>query len=175
MLFLAVIAVLSSCGSSANTVAVTDPIVPQIDPIVIELDNFQGHSFIGERSYISYFDKQVKGQVPTVASMVKTGVMTSALALVFKNSEASVSEPRVNKKGTSYSFTIHAREAEFFNRELRTSWRISVTVNADGSANVIIESDSINTVSGSRTWRFFGHVNRERTEALKAMVGTPVK
>lgn len=142
-------------------------IVPQTDPLIVELDSFGGRQFTGERSYIGIFNNQVTAVIPTVAGMARTGVVTSTRALTFDKAPAEISKARIGKKGNSYSFSVDTRDGTFFNRDINGTWRINMTVRNDGFVDVSIESESIATVYQSRVWYFVGHVNKDRTEAAK--------
>lgn len=169
LVYLAFILCLCSCGTASRSVETVNPnpIVPQTDPLVVELESFEGYTFGGERSFLALYNNMIKGQIPTVAGMIRTGIMTSNYALTFDKCEARISEPRIDKKGTSYSFTVNARDAQFFNSWTTSDWRIMYTVFSDGRVNVNVESDRIGAVGRTRTWRFYGHVNKDRTEAAK--------
>jgi len=176
-LFLAIIAttLLGACGTTAQTS--TEPpvtnLVAQTDPLVIELDYFENRTFGADRAYITICDNVVKGQIPTVNGMVttKVSVFASRYALQFDNCKARVYEPRFNKKGNQYSFTVYVDDAQFFDSFRDTDWRLSFTVDAGGFVTMTIESTTISKVRNSSLWTFRGHVNVERTEALKMIKG----
>jgi len=176
-----VLAGLCSCGSSSKSTTGTENtsasaavsnLVMDTDPIVIELESFEGRHFVGERSFIVLADKKIKAQIPTVIGMVRTGVSTSAYALTFEGTSASISEPRADKKGKSYSFSVRANDGKFFGSRSRVAWRFNITVQNDGRVSVYVESDEISRARGSRTWWFSGYVNKERTEVAKTMLKT---
>jgi len=169
------IAISSSCGTTqaagSATSQSTYSIEAQCDPLVIEIDSFEGRNFSGERSFIAIYDNQVWGKIPTVAGMAHTGMMTSSFALTFDRSSARISDSRISKKGDNYFFTAYVQDGRFFGRSIRTDWRIGITVRFDGHVDINIDSDSIGKVYRSRTWNFTGHVNKERTEAAKLYKG----
>ena len=176
-LFLALSAVvgLCACGTTAQTsteAPVTD-IVPQTDPLVIELESFESRTFGGERAYIVICDNTVKGQIPTVTGMVtaRTFTFASRYALRFENCSARISEPKFNKKGTQYRFTVNVDDAQFFESHRDSDWRLSITIDGGGFVTMLIESATISGVHGTPTWSFRGYVNTERTRALKMMKG----
>ena len=166
---------LCACGVTAQTSTETPVtnIVPQTDPLVIELDSFESHTFGGDRAYIVINDNTVKGQIPTVNGMVasRTFAFSSRYALRFDNCRANVSEPSFNKKGTQYKFTVRVDNARFFDSFKDTDWRLSFTIDGGGFVTMLIESASISGVRGTPTWSFRGHVNAERTKALKMIKG----
>jgi len=166
----------SSCGTSQaaseNATENTYSIQAQCDPLIIEIDSFEGRNFSGERSFIAIYDNQVWGKIPTVAGMARTGMMTSTFALTFDRSSARISDPRISKKGDNYFFTAYVQDGRFFGRSIRTDWRIGITVRFDGHVDINVDSDSIAKVYRSRTWNFIGHVNKERTEAAKLYKGS---
>jgi len=176
-IFLAIIAtvLLSACGTIAqtSTEAPVTNLVAQTDPLVIELDSFENRTFTGDRAYITIYDNTVKGQIPTINGMVSTRIsaFASRYALQFDNCTAKVHEPRFNKKGNQYSFTVYVDDAKFFDSFRDTDWRLSFTVDAGGFVTMTIESTTISQVRNSSFWSFRGHVNVERTEALKMMLG----
>ena len=176
-LFLALSAAMGLCACAApaqtSTEAPVTNIVPQTDPLVIELDSFENRNFGSDRGYIIICDNTVKGQIPTVNGMVtaRTFAFSSRYALRFDNCSAKVNEPRFNKKGTQYSFTVYVNDAQFFDSFRDTDWRLSFTVDGEGFVTMRIESTTISTVRSTSTWAFRGHVNAERTEALKMLNG----
>ena len=176
-LFLVLIAAmgLCACGTTAKTgteAPVTD-IVPQTDPLVIELDSFENFSFGAERGCVIICNNIVKGQIPSVNGMVtaRMPAFSYRYALQFDNCSAKVSEPKFNKKGTQYNFSLRVNDAKFFGSLKDTDWRLSFTVDGEGYVTMRIESATIYNVRHTSTWTFQGHVNAERTEALKMIVG----
>ena len=166
---------LCACGTTAQTSTETPVtnIVPQTDPLVIGLDSFENRTFGGDRAYIVICDNTVKGQIPTVSGMVtsRSFVFSSRYALRFDNCSAKVHEPRFNKKGTEYYFTVYVDDAQFFDSTRDSDWRLSFTIDGGGFVTLHIESATISRVRSSSTWTFRGHVNAERTEALKMIKG----
>ena len=166
---------LCACGTTAQTSTETPVtnLVAQTDPLVIELESFETHTFRGDRAYIVICDNTVKGQIPTVNGMVasRTSAFASRYALRFDNCSASVYKPSFNKKGTQYSFSVRVDNARFFDSYRDSDWRLSFTIDGGGFVTMLIESTSISGVHGTPTWSFRGHVNAERTEALKMMKG----
>lgn len=142
-------------------------IVPQVNPLVIELETFEGHSLGGGRNFIGIMGDKIEGRIAYVNGMVRVGRLSGKDALVFNKCEAEVGEPRVNKKGTNYSFDVHADDASFFGSNSNTDWCLSITVYNDGGVIINISSDSITRVYGQGVWTFMGRVNTERTLTLK--------
>ena len=166
---------LCACGTTAKTSSETpvSNIVPQTDPLVIELDSFESHTFGNERAYIVICDNTVKGQIPSVNGMVTSRIsaFSSRYALQFDNCSAKVYEPKFNKKGTQYSFTVKVEDAKFFGSFRDTDWRMTFTIDGSGFVSMMIESATISSVRNTAIWSFRGHVNPERTEALKMLKG----
>ena len=176
-LFFTLTAAMGLCayGAAAQTSTETPVtnIIPQTDPLVIELDSFENRNFGKERAYIIICDNIVKGQIPTVTGMVSSRSFASACryALQFDECSARVTEPRFNKKGTQYNFTVHVDDAQFFDSIRDSDWRLSFTINGGGFVTLRIESAVISNVRSTPSWTFQGHVNAERTEALKMITG----
>ena len=164
---------LCACGTTAVTSTETPVtnIVAQTDPLVIELDAFENCPFGSDRAYIVICNNTVKGQIPTVNGMVTImrPAFSSRYALRFDNCSAKVSEPKLNKKGTRYSFTVNVDGAHFFDSVRDTDWRLSFTIDGGGSVTLRISSTSISQVRHTSTWSLQGHVNVERTEAMKML------
>ena len=174
-LFLALTAALGLCACAATTQTSTETpvtnIVPQTDPLVIELDSFENRTFGADRGYIIICDNTVNGQIPSITGMVtsRISVFSGRYALQFDNCNAKVYEPKLNKKGNQYNFTVYVDDAKFFNSFRDTDWRLSITVDAGGFVSLMIESTTISQVRNTSSWTFRGHVNTERTEALKML------
>ena len=177
-LFLALTAAmgLCACGTSAQTSSETPvtTIVPQTDPLVIELDTFENRTFGSDRAFIVICDNIVKGQIPTVNGMVTSRFFTfsSRYALQFDNCSAKVYEPKFNRKGTEYSFSVYVDNAKFFDSFIDTDWRLYFIIDGGGYVTMQIESTTLLRARSTPTWTFRGHVNTKRTEALKLMKGS---
>jgi len=173
----AIVCCVSSCGTSSQitggTAATAAPsLVVQTDPIVIELEYFESHNMNNttERSYITLYDGMIQGRIASLQTMLeRPGFPSGRYALSFDKCVAKIGEPRVNKKGTSYTFRVLAEDASFFDSIVDTDWSLTITISDDGRASVNIESESIARVYSSRSWRFNGSVNKDRTEVLKLM------
>jgi len=174
ILFLATTCCLCACGTSAQTTTETPAtnLVPQTDPLVVELDSFENRTFGADRAYITICNGVVNGQIPSVSGMITSRVaaFSGPYALLFNNCQARVYEPRLNKKGTHYSFTVYVEDAQFFNSFRDTDWRLSFTVDATGFVTMLIESTTISQVRNSSVWSFRGHVNSEAAKALQDLV-----
>jgi len=145
----------------------------QTDPLVIELEHFETHQLTGERSYITIINNTVRGQVTNQNALSsKLNKFNSRYALKFDNCEATISEPRYNKKGTKYTFEVKVKDAEFYNATVSTDWRLTITIDSNNGASVMIESSSIAQTYGSPSWMFTGRVNKDNTDALKQIKDT---
>jgi len=166
----------SNTYAKKKEAAPIDTIKVQVDPLIIDLTAFAGRELTGERTFVSLVNGEFSGRIPTVAGMVAIGVTTSSNAIVFDRVKVTPSAPHYGKKGKNYSFSMTARGATFFNRDTNSSWRIYITVEKDGFANVSIESDEIGRMNrGNRTWRFDGQVNQGRTEAAQLLLDSANK
>jgi len=153
--------------TAAEEFALEGGVIPiQNDPIFIDITRFSGREFYGEKSYIRIFNGKITAEIPSVVGMVRTGVNTSAYALTFKECNANVTEPRVDKKKKSYTFYVTATGGTFFGSWSNLRWRFTIRIKSDGSAYVDVESDEIGRLSSNRNWRFDGNINLERTKAL---------
>lgn len=160
----------ASAQKKSKETSPENAIVPQVNPLVIELETFEGRSLGGERNYIGIVGNIIQGKVSHVNGMVRTGRMSGRDALVFNKCEAEIGEASVNRKGTSYSFDVHVDDVLFFNSNPNTDWLLSITVFNDGKVSVDISSDSIARVFSQRTWTFMGRINGERTLSLKKLM-----
>lgn len=156
----------ASSAASADSETPANAITPQTDPLVLEIDSFEGRTLSGDRNYITIVNNTVQGRIGLANGMTRPGLLLGVNALTFDKSEAVVYEPKVSKKGTSYSFTVKAMDARFLTSMRDTDWRLMITVYSNGTASIDIESASIAQVYNSRIWHFYGRVNKERTEAL---------
>lgn len=174
----AVIACICSFGSTATFAQKKDKnatnenaIVPQVNPLIIEVETFEGHSLNGDRNFIGIVGNTVQGKITNVKGMDRTGRLSGRDALIFNKCEAEIGEPTVNRKGTNYSFDVHVDDVLFFNSNPNTDWLLSITVYNDGKVGIDISSDSIGRIyGGQRNWVFMGHVNRERTQSIKKII-----
>lgn len=160
----------AAAQKKAKTATPENAIVPQVNPLVIEVESFEGHSLSGERSYITIYDNTLQGRITNIQGMVRTGRLSGRDALVFNKCEAEVGEPTVSRKGNSYTFDVRVEDALFFNANPNTDWNLSITVYLDGRVSINISSASIMKVYGQNDWQFSGHINGERIIALKQMM-----
>lgn len=145
-------------------------IVPQVNPLVIEIESFEGRALTGDRSYITILGDKVQGRITSTTGMSRSPRFSGRDALVFNKCDARIGEPRVNKKGTNYSFDVRVEDALFFNANSNTDWRLYITVYNDGRVTVDISSDSIALAYSQRDWMFYGHIDGEKTLKLQQVV-----
>jgi len=175
-----VVSTLCSCGvlkdsGESSTIVNTDSLTARVDPLIIELQKFEGRELVGDRSYLSIVGGVLNAKIPTVIGMVASGVTNSANALIFDKCDAHISQPRWDKKGTRYSFDVTARGASFFGRSSNVSWRFFITVYNNGFVSLSIESDDLLRMTKAHNWRFDGVLNKERMDAATIYMNNFVK